>query len=230
MFSVVNSNGHFSIVGKNQENGGGLIDGCDSAPSELEISYLINGNQITEIGKNAFKTCSNIESITIEEGYNVIGKYSFCQCYSLKSVVIPKSITILTLGAFEDCYKLSNFTILQNSNLKTIQGYTFNQCYNLSSIIIPSSVTYVGNETFSDISSILTIFYYPLNDNFDSTIFRNTPNVIIYAPINGAKFFGNKAIQHINILNSILTFKTIINRCKNIFHGKLILSHFIFTL
>ena len=205
MFSVLRIDGHYAVVGENNERGGGFLDGCVAAPSDLEVPHLIDDKKVVEIGAHAFHGCLNIITVSIEEGYNTIGTYAFAGCYNLTYVVIPRSLSILKLGSFEDCFSLQNFTIPQNSNLHTIYGYSFNQCYNLSTFIIqPSVKSIIGSELFSDIKAQFTLFYYPSFDNYDKDIFRATPNVTIYTPPHGANYFGNKSTIHISLPNMCL--------------------------
>ena len=58
---------------------------------------------VTDIGSEAFKGRSNLESITLPESVTYIGKMSFEECTNLKSINIPESVTRIADEAFYDC-------------------------------------------------------------------------------------------------------------------------------
>ena len=220
MFSIIKTNENYVIGDKNETNGDGFIEGCSAAPENFEIPYHIENKQIKEIGSHAFYGCYKIINLTLSEGFEIIGSFSFCKCYNLTTAIIPKSVTIIRNSAFEDCFNLTNFTILQNSNLIHIGEYSFNQCFNLLTFIIPSSVNNVGTMTFSDIKSSLAIFYYPNKNNYDQTMFQNSPNVIVYAPLNGANIFGSIKTTRINL--PYIYIKSLLPKCECIIYNKLV--------
>ena len=201
------------VIGKNsQEKCTAFIEGCSSSPSHLQIPTIIDNKVVTQVGSHAFYNCSNLYTLKLDEGYKVVGSFSFCQCYNLASVILPRTLLKLMNSAFENCFTLSNITILQNSELNYIGGYAFDQCYNLTSFTISSLVKFVGIHTFTSIKTKFTLFYYPVYDNFDDTMFKDTPDVIIYAPLNGANYFGNISTTHVNL--QTIYHQTIYSRCK----------------
>ena len=200
MFLITESEGKY-VIGNNtsEEKCTAFINGCDSSPEDLEIPLNIDGIIATEIGTNAFYGCTNLVTLKVDEGYKVVGSFCFCQCYQLKSVILPRSLVTLKNSAFEDCHSLSNITILQRSQLVHIGEYCFNECTNLTTFVISSSVKSVGDHTFTDIKTKFVVFYYPLNNNYDKTMFENTPDVVIYTPLNGATTFGNIPTIQVNL-------------------------------
>ena len=53
---------------------------------------------ITEIGKNAFSECKNLESVKFPESLEIIEKGAFEDCSALKEIKLPKNVkTIVTL-------------------------------------------------------------------------------------------------------------------------------------
>ena len=80
---------------------------------------------VTRIGSNAFRECTNLASVTISVGVTSIGASAFYCCTSLTSINIPSSVT-------------------------TIGAHAFYDCTGLTSIEIPSSVTAIGTYAFYD--------------------------------------------------------------------------------
>lgn len=59
-----------------------------------------------EIGKEAFKACSELEEISVPEGVAAIGQSAFLQCAKLSRVRLPASLETIGDSAFADCPSL----------------------------------------------------------------------------------------------------------------------------
>lgn len=53
-----------------------------------------------EVGPVAFRLCTNLTSITIEEGVTKIGDYAFVGCSSVAMITLPSTLTTIERGAF----------------------------------------------------------------------------------------------------------------------------------
>ena len=76
-----------------------------------------------------------------------IGKQAFRGCSGLTSVSIPNSVKSIGVSAFEKCTGLSNANI--PNDITSIENGTFYDCSNLKSIVIPNSVTTIGYKAFN---------------------------------------------------------------------------------
>ena len=132
---------------------GTMIQGCD--PDTLPLNLVIPDG-VTEIGKNAFKDCSSLESITIPDSVTSIGDSAFSRCTSLTSITIPASVTSIGKYAFIVCSSLKSITI--PDSVTTIGGYAFKDCSSLASITIPASVTSIGDSAFFGCKSLVVQF------------------------------------------------------------------------
>ncbi len=110
---------------------------------------------VTSIGKEAFKFCSGLTSVTIGNSVTSIGYQAFLGCSGLTSVTIPNSVESIEPKAFYNCYGLTSVTI---GNSVTSIGYqAFCYCSGLTSVTIPNSVTSIGINAFalcSDLTSV----------------------------------------------------------------------------
>jgi formylglycine-generating enzyme required for sulfatase activity len=88
--------------------------------------------RVTEIGEQAFRNCSQITSITIDDNVERIGDDAFAGCSAMASLTLPNT-------------------------LNTIGGYAFGNCSSLTRVVIPNSVTYVGGMAFYDCSALTTV-------------------------------------------------------------------------
>lgn len=60
---------------------------------EIIIPATYNGKPVVEIGKDAFKGCNKIISITIPNSVTAIGAVAFSGCTGLTGITIPDSVT-----------------------------------------------------------------------------------------------------------------------------------------
>ena len=86
------------------------------------VTYNNYTYPVTTIGTEAFKNCSNLQSVTL-----------------------PNSITSISTDAFYYCTKLGSINLPEG--LQTIYTDAFRYC-NLSSVTIPSTVTSISNNAF----------------------------------------------------------------------------------
>ena len=150
--SVILGNGVNSIGDK-------AFYGCDAL-----ISVVIP-DSVTNIGASAFESCK-LTSVTIPKGVTSIGERAFASC-SLTSVTIPDTITSIGNGAFLRCSSMTTITVdNDNKNYSSVDGILYNKyktiliyCPNNKSgtIIIPNSVTSIGQEAFSNCSSVTSV-------------------------------------------------------------------------
>lgn len=146
---------------KISKNGKILLNCLDNNITEANLP-----NEITIIGKGAFKDCISLKSINLSESVTKIGNDAFKGCISLQSVNIKKNVTEIIKGAFKGCKSLINIRIPQKTT-KIGKG-VFTGCTLLQSIEVCPS-----NQFYTSINGVLlnkeqtTIIKYPpmKNDN-----------------------------------------------------------------
>ncbi len=77
----------------------------------FKISTIPNDGSVTSIGDSAFRSCSDLTSVTIPNSVTSIGFCAFTGCDSLKSITIPSSVTSIGQSAFEGCSGLTSVRI-----------------------------------------------------------------------------------------------------------------------
>ena len=177
------------------------------APWSIDITEVVIGSGVTNLGNYAFSCCTRLTSITIPDSVTSIGKAAFSSCTSLTSITIPDSVTSIGDHAFSGCTSLTGIAI--PDSVTSIGTGTFNGCTSLTSITIPDSVTSIGGYAFYDCMSLRSIIIpdsvTSIGDNaFTSTGYYNDPANWN----NGVLYISNHLINAKSALSGNYTIKT----------------------
>ena len=104
------------------------------------LTNIIIGDHVREIGAYAFNKCKKLKEVEIPEGITQIDSGTFANCHSLISAHLPETLTKVGNGSFANCLKLS--TIVLPKNVNNIGNNTFNNCPNLHSIILENRTAF----------------------------------------------------------------------------------------
>jgi len=105
---------------------------------------------IMYIGDQAFEACSNLRSVSLEEGLKSIGEWCFTST-AVEEVTIPSSVTNFDYYSFSNCRNLRSITFYSNCPLNKVT----NNCTNLETIVFGSATTIVDSPTAFSSSAIL---------------------------------------------------------------------------
>lgn len=97
------------------------------------------------------------ESITIQEGLEVIGRRAFSTYKKLKHISLPYTLKIIDPYAFSQCYSLENIEL--PVSLETIGFCAFQDCRRLTKIHIPNSIEAIGDNAFGGCINLSEIIY-----------------------------------------------------------------------
>ncbi len=100
---------------------------------------------MTNIGQDAFNSCTSLASVTFKDGVENIGQGAFWGCTSLREITIPGSVTSIGLDAFSGCTSLKSATIKSGD----IGNQAFMNCSALTSVTIENGVKSIGRKAFS---------------------------------------------------------------------------------
>lgn len=137
-------NGEATIVAENDGRFSTAVSPCPVG--SIKIPATLAGAKVTHIGRDAFRDCSALTTVTIPEGVVRIGRDAFRDCTGLKSIKIPSSVKIIERDAFAGCNALSSVSIPEGVTI--IDRGTFVWCCGLESIEIPPSVMRIGRDAF----------------------------------------------------------------------------------
>ena len=76
------------------------------------ITSIVIPDTVSYIGKGAFESCKDLESVYLGNGLKTIDASAFRNCTHLKSVTIPKSVSIIGNGAFDGGTSLETIKVL----------------------------------------------------------------------------------------------------------------------
>ena len=112
-----------------------------------QLTTIIIGDKVTEIGNSAFRTCDRLKSVELPEGITKIENGTFEGCVRLQIIEIPESVTSIGDGAFSTCVKLSSVILPEHVN--SLGNLAFGNCASLHSIIIRNKTPFaIGTSVF----------------------------------------------------------------------------------
>ena len=116
---------------------------------------VIIKDDVTSIGKEAFKDCTELTNIHLPDSVTSIGDSAFAYCMGLESINIPNGIKKIPSHAFTDCKSLTNIKL--PDSITSIGDYAFCMCDSLVNINIPNGVTSIADSAFSGCTNLLDI-------------------------------------------------------------------------
>lgn len=103
--------------------------------TEVYVSY-----SVATIENNAFKLCTNLQTLTFEGSPSAVGmtvgKQAFMRCYALKNVIFEKESAVTEIGeeAFSSCNVLGDLTL--PATLTKIGSLAFKDCLPIRKVVI----------------------------------------------------------------------------------------------
>ena len=199
---TLSDDGTLTISGTDMPDYGFYDSPWDSQREKIKKVVIEKG--VTNIGNNAFYTCSALTSITIPNSVTSIGGGTFCACSSLTSITIPNSVTTIGLQAFMYCSSLTSITI--PNSVTSIEAQAFCGC-GLSSVTIPNSVTSIGLNAFYGCSGLTSITVPNSVTSIEAQAFYGCTGLTSITIPNSVKSIGNGAFEGCSGLTSIIVKK-----------------------
>ena len=132
------------------------------------VTYDNTTYDVTSIVGSAFRSCTNLESVTIPGSVKSIGDYPFYGCVNLRSISVAEGNTYYSSqdGILYNSDKTTliccpvgktESVVIIPSGVTLIENAAFRSCTNLESVTIPSSVTSIGNSAFRSCTKLTSI-------------------------------------------------------------------------
>lgn len=172
----------------------------DYAFDYSKITSLVIPDSVTSIGRNSFRNCPSLATVTIGSGVTELSEWVFANCTGLKNITLPNSLNVIGESAFWGCTALTSLTI--PNSVTSINMYAFEDCTSLANVIIPHSVTSIKPRAFYGCSSLDTLIYRGTKDEWEKfkipswgTIPENTK--VIYVDLIAS--IENYGISKVNV-------------------------------
>ena len=117
----------------------------------LEMAQQVNIAKVKKIGKNAFKGCEGLTSVSLPVATE-IGKNAFKGCEGLTSVSLPAA-TKIGEWAFYVCKGLTSVSLPAATE---IGGYAFYYCEDLTSVSLPAAIE-IGRSAFEGCEDLTSL-------------------------------------------------------------------------
>lgn len=112
------------------------------------VSGFDSLENIESIEEYAFKNCTYLEEIKLEDKLMLIGMGAFMGCDWLRSVYIPDTVSNIETSVFEGCTKLES--VRMSPNVNYIPRQAFHNCKALSEFIWESESKLIGRYAFGN--------------------------------------------------------------------------------
>lgn len=118
------------------------------------ITEIVISSTILSIGANAFQNCTNLVTVTIDNGSALesIGNYAFQNCSALTTIQLENTSKLTTFGTyvFDGCSLLQSVDLSKNTSLTKLGNYGFRNTSSMTSAKLPNSLTFLGSYGFQN--------------------------------------------------------------------------------
>lgn len=165
--------------------------GEDAFNDATVFTSLTLGENIKEIGANAFEGCSNLNGeLALPSNLTSIGNSAFNGCSGFSGgLTMPSNLKSIGEYAFYGCSGLTGSLDLP-SNLISIGSYAFASCGFSGSITIPGNVTNIGVAPFRSTVPLTGFYVETSNSNYTSRASNGTECNIILEKSSGTLIQG----------------------------------------
>lgn len=115
------------------------------------LTSIVLPSTLKVVPQYTFWNCRSLASVTFNQ-QEEIGRQAFRYCYALNTVTLPATMKKIQEYAFQYCHALNELTL--NEGLEYIGYDAFYNCYNLTKVSLPSTLNFLGQESFWDCNAI----------------------------------------------------------------------------
>lgn len=142
----------------------------------VNLEKVIIGENVTHIGNRAFISCENITTLNVPDSVLSIDEYAFFGCYALKNLILGKNVADIGDAAFWDCRGLTSVSF--PDSLTQIGEGAFLGCSGLESIVIPSGMNQITSQSFSGCTGLKSVTIPKSVTNIGYGAFRDCNNIV----------------------------------------------------
>ena len=153
-------NGTLTISGEEHLKGWTVYEKAPWHSLRGVITKVVMEGTFINVPGDAFRHCSNLESVVFPDGLIVIYDGAFAGCTSLETMVLPDTVSVVQENVFQGCRNLKKITM--SKNLTDIYQRTFDGCNSLEEMHFTGNIPRIfGNITTNCVLSV----YYPAGNS-----------------------------------------------------------------
>ncbi len=122
-----------------------IPDGMFENNTTMTVLRLPN---VETIGKNAFRNCTKLATLTIGNSLVSIGDNAFERCTNLTQLVFPAALRSVGKEAFKGCVAATQLSFPAGSLLESIGDRAFFGCRSFTAVKLPEGVRNIGSAAF----------------------------------------------------------------------------------
>ena len=199
------------------ENGTAEITQYTAKEESIAIPEKIGQYEVSGIGKNAFRGCQTIKSVTFSDNIESIGDYAFDCCTNLLSIEIPENVESIGKGAFYSCTRLEKVTL--NEGIQSIGDGAFYDCQSLKAVSVPDSAKSVGDYAFGRCYNLTSVNLGNGLENISNQMFIECTSLSEITIPDSVKSIGRKAFKDCSSIENIYIPDSVKNLGSEAFFG-----------
>lgn len=146
--------------------------------SQLQTVTFAEGSALASIGDNAFAGCQKLSSLQLPEGVTEIGRAAFNGCRALREVTVPTGVTEIEDFTFGVCASLREIHLPEG--LTSIGASAFTGCAALTQIVLPDGVTALGTRVFNNCQALAKVLVPASVESIAEDAFQSSTSVTLY--------------------------------------------------
>lgn len=129
----------------------------DNLFDSFENLTLVELPHVKTIGKECFKNCSKLTTLTLGDALDSLKESAFSGCTNLTNLQFPSTIKYIGDNAFYNCSSITSASFPANCTLDHIGAEAFKGCVALTAFKCPEAVSFIGRSAFQDCKKLVTV-------------------------------------------------------------------------
>ncbi len=193
-----------------------ITEKCTHKENKNQIESIVLPVTLKFIDRYAFKSMSNLKTITMTNNVEYISYESFYGCVNLKNINLSKNIMRIGSKAFYGCTLLESVVLPER--LITLEYDAFENCSSLSSVTFGNKLQMIGADAFRNCNlesvdlkeSVYEIEAYAFENNINLKTITLPEGLMII----GCGFIANTAVEELQIPKSVTQANGFLNGSK----------------